>query len=67
MGLVVNDTLSVAYTGGDRSWLAVIAYKQRPDGALEGKWAVQGPGREAWDGDGHPEVTSAEGDRPRDE
>ena len=42
VGLVVNDTLSVAYSGGDRSWLAVIAYKQRADGSLEGKWAVQG-------------------------
>jgi hypothetical protein len=42
VGLVVNDTLSVAYSGGDRSWLGVIAYRQRADGSLEGKWAVQG-------------------------
>ena len=42
IGIMVNDTLSVAYSGGDRSWLAVIAYRQRADGALEGRWAVQG-------------------------
>ena len=42
VGLVVNDTLSVAYSGADRSWLGVIAYRARPDGSLEGRWAVQG-------------------------
>jgi hypothetical protein len=42
VGLVVNDTLSVAYSAADRSWLGVIAYRARPDGSLEGKWAVQG-------------------------
>ena len=42
VGLVVNDTLAVAYSGADRSWLGVIAYRARPDGSLEGKWAVQG-------------------------
>ena len=42
IGIVVNDTLSVAYTGADRSWMGVIAYRQKADGALEGRWAVQG-------------------------
>lgn len=42
VGLVVNDTLSVAYSSADRSWIGVIAYRQRADGSLEGKWAVQG-------------------------
>ena len=42
VGVVVNDTLSVAYSAGDRTWLGVIAYRQRADGSLEGKWAVQG-------------------------
>ncbi len=42
VGLVVNDTLSVAYSAADRSWIGVIAYRQRADGSLEGKWAVQG-------------------------
>ena len=34
VGIVVNDTLSVAYTGGDHSWFG--------DGTLDGRWAVQG-------------------------
>jgi hypothetical protein len=42
VGIVVNDTLSVAYTGGDRSWIGVAAYRQRADGSLDGRWAVQG-------------------------
>lgn len=42
VGIVVNDTLSVAYTGGDRSWMGVAAYRQRSDGTLDGRWAVQG-------------------------
>ncbi len=42
VGIVVNDTLSVAYSGGDRSWLGIAAYRQRSDGSLDGRWAVQG-------------------------
>ena len=42
VGVVVNDTLSIAYGPADRSWTAVIAYRQKADGTLEGKWAVQG-------------------------
>jgi len=42
IGIVVNDTLSVSYTGGDRTWLGIAAYHQRPDGTLDGRWAVQG-------------------------
>ena len=46
IGVVVNDVLSVAYIAADRSWMGVIVYRQRLDGSLEGKWAVQGcPGR----------------------
>ena len=42
VGVVVNDTLSVAYSSSDKSWIGVMAYRQRPDGSLEGRWAVQG-------------------------
>ena len=42
VGIVVNDKLSVAYTGGDRSWIGVASYRQRSDGSLDGRWAVQG-------------------------
>jgi hypothetical protein len=42
VGIVTNDVLSVGYTGGDRSWLGVIAYKQNASGNLEGRWAVAG-------------------------
>lgn len=42
VGVVVNDTLSVAYSDASRGWIGVIAYRQRADGSLEGKWAVQG-------------------------
>jgi hypothetical protein len=38
----MNDTLSVAYTGGDRSWFGVASYRQRSDGSLDGRWAVHG-------------------------
>ena len=42
VGVVVNDTLSVAYSAADHSWLGVMAYRTLPNGRLEGKWAVQG-------------------------
>ena len=42
VGIANGDTLSVAYTGDDRSWFGVATYRQRPDGSLEGKWAVAG-------------------------
>jgi hypothetical protein len=42
VGVVVNDTLSVAYGATDHSWLGVMAYRTLPNGRLEGKWAVQG-------------------------
>jgi hypothetical protein len=42
VGIVVNDTLSIAYTSGDRSWFGVASYRQRYDGTLDGRWAVQG-------------------------
>jgi len=42
VGVVVNDTLSVAYSAPDHSWLGVMAYRSLPNGRLEGKWAVQG-------------------------
>lgn len=45
VGIVVNDTLSVAYTGGDRSWFGVASYRQRADGTLDGRWAVHGGAR----------------------
>jgi len=40
IGIVVNNTLSVAYTAGDG--VGVVVYRQRPDGSLEGRWAVEG-------------------------
>src|SRR5690349_6563647 len=41
IGVANGDTLSVAYSGGDRSWFGVIAYHPRANGnGLEGKWAV---------------------------
>lgn len=41
VGVVVNDTLAVTYSGAaDRSWSGVIAYRQRADGALEGRWTL---------------------------
>ena len=43
VGVVVNDTLAVSYSGAtDRSWAGVIAYRQKPDGSLEGRWAILG-------------------------
>lgn len=43
VGVVVNDTLAVTYSGAaDRSWSGVMAYRQRTDGALEGRWALLG-------------------------
>jgi len=42
VGVVVNDTLSVAYSGGNGSWMGVIGYRQKADGTLDGKWAVYG-------------------------
>src|SRR5688500_3629523 len=31
VGVVVNDTLSVAYSDASRGWIGVIAYRQRAD------------------------------------
>jgi hypothetical protein len=42
VGIAAGDTLSVAYSDGSKSWIGVIAYRQRADGSLDGKWAVQG-------------------------
>ena len=43
VGVVVNDTLAVTYSGAaDRSWSGVMAYRQRTDGALEGRWTLLG-------------------------
>jgi hypothetical protein len=43
VGVVVNDTLAVTYSGAtDKSWSGVIAYRQRADGALEGRWTLLG-------------------------
>ena len=41
VGIVVNDTLSVAYTDSDRSFIGVAAYWRRHD-SLEGHWTVKG-------------------------
>ena len=43
VGVVVNDTLAISYSGAaDRSWNGVMAYRQRQDGSLEGRWALLG-------------------------
>jgi hypothetical protein len=42
IGIANGDTLSVAYTGGDRTWFGVVTYKARPNGTLDGRWAVAG-------------------------
>lgn len=42
VGIVLSDVLAVGYTGGDKSWLGVIAYKQNASGNLEGRWAIAG-------------------------
>ncbi len=41
IGIVSGDTLSVAYSGGDHTWMGVVAYRVRTNG-LDGKWAVYG-------------------------
>jgi hypothetical protein len=41
VGVVAGDTLSVAYTGTDKSFIGVIAYTARANG-LDGKWAIYG-------------------------
>jgi hypothetical protein len=40
VGIVVNNTLCVAYTAGDR--VGVVGYRQRSDGSLEARWTVEG-------------------------
>ena len=40
VGIVVNDTLCVAYAAGDR--VGVVAYRQRSDGSLDGRWTIAG-------------------------
>ena len=42
IGVANADGLAVAYTGTDRAWVGVMSYKQKPDGSLEGRWAVYG-------------------------
>lgn len=42
IGVVAGDSLSVAYSGGDGKWMGVIGYHQRPDGTLDGRWAIYG-------------------------
>ncbi|HXA15630.1 MAG TPA: hypothetical protein VN380_01465 [Thermoanaerobaculia bacterium] len=42
VGIVVNDTLSVAYTDGNLSFIGVAAYRHRHGGYLDGQWAVKG-------------------------
>lgn len=41
VGVVVNDTLSVAYSDADHSFIGVAAYRRRHD-SLDGRWAVKG-------------------------
>ena len=41
VGVAAGDTLSVAYSGADHSFMGVIAYTARPNG-LDGKWAIYG-------------------------
>ncbi|HXH41856.1 MAG TPA: hypothetical protein VNN08_24745 [Thermoanaerobaculia bacterium] len=41
VGIVVNDTLSVAYTDANNSFIGVAAYRRRRD-TLDGQWAVKG-------------------------
>lgn len=41
VGIANGDTLSVAYSGADHSFMGVISYTGRPNG-LEGKWAIYG-------------------------
>ena len=43
VGVVVNDTLAVTYSGAaDRSWSGVMGYRVKADGSLEGRWALLG-------------------------
>jgi hypothetical protein len=42
IGVALDDTLSVAYTAGDRSWMGIVAYRQNANGTLDGRWAVYG-------------------------
>ena len=42
VGIASGDTLSIAYSAADHSWLGVMSYSKRPNGSLEGRWAVQG-------------------------
>jgi hypothetical protein len=42
VGVVTGDTLSVAYSDGTGKWIGVVGYRQRPNGSLDGKWAVYG-------------------------
>jgi len=41
VGIVVNDTLSVAYSDANLSFIGVAAYRRRHD-TLEGMWALKG-------------------------
>jgi hypothetical protein len=41
VGIVVNDTLSVAYSDHDHTFVGVAAYT-RSGGTLDGRWAVAG-------------------------
>ena len=42
VGVVVGDTLSVAYSDGTGKWMGVVGYRQLSDGTLDGRWAVYG-------------------------
>ena len=42
IGVALGDTLSVAYTAGDRTWMGIVAYRQDAKGSLDGRWAVYG-------------------------
>jgi len=45
VGLASGDTISVAYTGGDKTWIGIATYHQRADGTLDGRWTVGGVGK----------------------
>lgn len=42
VGVAWGNSLAVAYSNGDRSWMGVMNCPLRADGSLEGRWAVQG-------------------------
>jgi hypothetical protein len=42
VGLAHGDALSIAFTGGNRTWFGVVIYRQIEDDRLEGKWTVAG-------------------------